>query len=115
MSIKGSVAKGLPGGQVEEADLCFHLPSVENQSFGTTGLLGSWPVSMFLGRDAEVDCTDTRVWDGWLSVCAVCKLQDQQHAWPHVFLAPVRPLVCETWPGLPRAWCRGTAMQHGEW
>lgn len=81
----------------------FHLPSVENQSLGTPSLRGSWPksFSMFLGHAAEEGCVNTCVWDGWGcgGVCAVYKLQNQQNARPHVFLAPIRPPVCLTRPG----------------
>lgn len=61
----------------------FHLPSVENQLLGTASLCGSWPklFSMFLGHDAEEGCVNTCVWDGgWVGVCAVYKLQNQQNA-----------------------------------
>ena len=53
----------------------FHLPSTENQSFGTTSLRGSWPriFSLFLGHDTEEGCTNTCVWDGWVGE-GVCSL-----------------------------------------
>ena len=66
------------GGQIVRRYIqtaAFHLPSTENQSFGTTSLHGSWPriFSLFLGHDTKEGCLNTCVWDGWVGE-GVCSL-----------------------------------------